>query len=260
MFYLTDDFTDPWSKAETVLLLHGNAESSKVWFGWVPHLARQFRVVRPDMRGFGASTPMPRDYPWSLDSVVDDYLSLMQTLGIEHFHLVGAKISGTVARRLAARCPEQVLTLTLVGAPPPLHKVPAHVPDLVAELEKKGLQPWARRTMASRLGTRFPEAGVDWWVNMMAETAVSTQAGFLSSIDTWDVSADLPRIKCPTLVITTEGSAHGSVESTRAWQQDIQGSKLIALPGDSFHVAASDAERCAKETSDFIAHAGAVSR
>ena len=61
MHYEVDDFTDPWRKPETVLLLHGNAESGAAWYGWVPHLARHYRVVRPDMRGFGASTPMARD-------------------------------------------------------------------------------------------------------------------------------------------------------------------------------------------------------
>src|SRR5262245_22116409 len=71
MHYLIDDCTDPWSEPQTVLLLHGSSESGAVWFGWVPHLARHFRVVRPDMRGFGASTAMPRDYPWPIDTVID---------------------------------------------------------------------------------------------------------------------------------------------------------------------------------------------
>ena len=72
MNYRLDDFTDPWQQADTILMLHGNAESGAVWFGWVPHLARHFRVVRPDMRGFGDSTPMPLDFKWSLDRIVDD--------------------------------------------------------------------------------------------------------------------------------------------------------------------------------------------
>ena len=54
MHYVIDDFTDPWRKPETILLLHGSSESHAMWFGWVPHLARQFRVVRTDMRGMGA--------------------------------------------------------------------------------------------------------------------------------------------------------------------------------------------------------------
>ena len=75
MHYEVDDFTDPWRQPETILLLHGNAESGLAWYAWVPKLARRFRVVRPDMRGFGQSTPMPRDFPWTLDIVIDDYLA-----------------------------------------------------------------------------------------------------------------------------------------------------------------------------------------
>src|ERR1700675_1069493 len=120
LHYLIDDFTDPWVEPETILLLHGNAESSLAWYAWVPLLARRFRVVRPDMRGYGASTPMSRDFPWSLDVIIDDYIRLMDTLGIERFHLAGAKIGGTIARAFAARHSNRVLTLTVVGSHPPM--------------------------------------------------------------------------------------------------------------------------------------------
>jgi hypothetical protein len=55
------------------------------------------------------------------------------------------------------------------------------------------------------------------------------------------------------LVITTEGSGLASVEDTRAWQQQVPGSELVVLPGDSFHVAATDPDRCAQALLDFIA-------
>jgi 3-oxoadipate enol-lactonase len=109
LHYVVDDFTDPWSKPSTVLMLHGNAESGAAWYGWMPELARRHRVVRPDMRGFGQSTPMPREFQWSLDGLIDDYCRLMDVLGVERFHLVGAKIGGTIARAFAARRPERVL-------------------------------------------------------------------------------------------------------------------------------------------------------
>src|SRR5687768_16343995 len=83
MFCRVDDFTDPWTKPETVLLLHGNAESGIAWNGWMSHLSRRYRVVRPDRRGFGQSTPMPKDYAWSFDVLIDDHLRLMDALGIE---------------------------------------------------------------------------------------------------------------------------------------------------------------------------------
>jgi len=253
LHYLVDDFTDPWRQSETILLLHGNAESGAAWYGWVPSLARRFRVVRPDMRGFGASTPMPRDFPWTLDIVIGDFVRLMDALGIERFHLVGAKIGGTIARAFAAHRPERVLTLTVVGTPPPMREGAAErAPELAEEFERHGVEHWARRTMAGRLGSTFPAEGLEWWIEFMGRTAVSTQIGFMKTIACADIRADLPQIRCPTLVITTDGSGLASVEETRAWQQQIANSRLLVLPGNSYHVAASHADRCAEATLDFI--------
>jgi len=252
MHYRVDDFTDPWSEPETILLLHGNAESSLSWYGWVPLLARRFRVVRPDMRGYGASTPMPRDFKWSLDVIIDDYSQLMDSLGIPRFHLVGAKIGGVVARAFAARRPERVMTLTVIGSPPPVRKGAERIPELNQEFETKGVEHWARRTMAGRLGDRFPREGVEWWIRFMGRTAVSTLVGFNASINYSDIRADVTKIACPTLVITTDESGLASVEETRAWQQTIPGSELMVIPGNSFHAAATDAEGCAQATLDFI--------
>ncbi|MBI3042368.1 MAG: alpha/beta hydrolase [Betaproteobacteria bacterium] len=252
LHYVVDDYTDPWRKPETVLMLHGNAESGAAWFAWVPHLARHYRVVRPDMRGFGASTPMPRDFPWTLDRICDDYLGLMDALGVKRFHLVAAKIGGTIARYFAARNPARIVTLAVAGTPAPRRGVGPR-PELIAEFENKGVEHWARRTMAGRLGSRFPPEGVEWWIRLMGRTAVSTQVGFISTIADSDITDSLRRIRCPTLVITTEKSGLGPVEETRAWQRIIPRSRLLVVPGDSYHVAASDADRCAEETRAFIA-------
>jgi pimeloyl-ACP methyl ester carboxylesterase len=249
LHYEIDDFTDPWTKPDTVLLLHGNSESSRAWYAWVPKLARQFRVVRPDMRGFGASTPMPRDFRWTLDRVIDDYIALMDELKVERFHLVGAKIGGTIARAFAARHPQRVRTLTLVGAPPPFM---ANRPSMTAEFEEKGIEHWARRTMGARLGDAFPAEGVEWWIRFMGRAPLSTQIGFVETIPHADVRGCLPKIACPTLVITSEGSPMASVEETRSWQRAIPKSELLVIPGSSFHVAATSPEACAKATLEFI--------
>jgi pimeloyl-ACP methyl ester carboxylesterase len=109
--------------------------------------------------------------------------------------------------------------------------------------------------MSGRLGTDFPREGLDWWAKLMGRTPLSTALGFVATIPGWDVAEDLPRIACPTLVITTEGSALGSVDEVKAWQQKIPRSTLLALPGDSFHVAATDPDRCAQATLKFISSA-----
>jgi 3-oxoadipate enol-lactonase len=257
MHYEVDDFTDPWQDPQTILMLHGNAESSRAWYAWVPKLARHYRVVRPDMRGFGASSPMPRDYPWTLDRLIDDFCGLMDHLGIARFHLVGAKIGGTIARAFAARRPNRLITLTVVGTPPPLRVGAAErVPERIHDFETHGVEYWARQNMGARLGSAFPPEGFEWWTKFMGRTAVSTQLGFMGTIACADIRADLPRIACPTLVITTEESGLGSVAEMRTWQQQISDSQLIVLPGNSYHVAATHADSAAEATLAFLARRG----
>ena len=250
LYYTVDDFTDPWTKPDTILMLHGNSESSAAWYGWVPQLARRFKVVRPDMRGFGQSTENRVASPWTVERVADDYIALMDALKIDRFHLVGAKIGGTVARAFAGRHPDRVTTLTLVGAPLPFMENRA---SMTAEFEQHGLEHWARRTMAARLGKSFPPEGVEWWIRYMGRAPLSTQLGFHETIPHADIRAWLPKIACPTLVITSEGSQMTSVDETRAWQRQIPRSELVVIPDTSYHVAATSPEACAKATLEFIA-------
>ena len=89
MHYDDDAYTDPWSPAETVILHHGNAKSAKLWYGWVPLLARDYRVIRIDARGFGRSSVPPPGYPWSLGGFSTDLVHLMEHLDIDKAHLIG---------------------------------------------------------------------------------------------------------------------------------------------------------------------------
>ncbi len=88
----------------------------------------------------------------------------MDHLGFGRFHLVGAKIGGTVARAFAARRQSRVATLTVIGTPPPFRPgAKERLPEWTNEFETKGIEHWARRSMAGRLGDGFPAAGAEWW-------------------------------------------------------------------------------------------------
>jgi 3-oxoadipate enol-lactonase len=261
LFYQDHDFSDPWSKREAVLLMHGNFESNDAWYRWVPVLARHLRVIRADMRGFGSSTPMPRDFPWTLDLIVDDFTRLLDHLGVARCHVVGAKIGGTIARVFAARRPERTSTLTVVSSPPGTREEAAtRVATRLEALEKYGAEHWVRQNMAKRLGSSFPAEGVEWWTRYMGRSPVSTQMGFAPLISGADITADIRRIRCPTMVMTTDESALATVEATRAWQQLIPGSELRVLKGDSYHPAVTHAEECAQATLEFIRRHGDAGR
>jgi len=179
---------------------------------------------------------------------MDDCCRLMDTLGVERFQVIGAKIGGTIARAFAARRSARVRTLTVVGTPPPYRVGAAErALALIQAFEQPGGgERWAQESMGHRLGSTFPPQGVTWWTQCMGRTAASTQISFMPTIACADIRAELPNIACPTLGITTEGSGLASVDDTHAWQQTMPDAELLVLPGDSYHVAASHAGPCAQ--------------
>ena len=253
LFYTVDDFTDPWRGAGTVVLLHGNAESGEAWRAWVPHLARDYKVIRVDTRGFGRSAPMPADFPWTTDVLVDDLVQVTSALGLKKFHMVAAKLGGTFALRFAAARPDLVQSLCVIGVPAsPGKAFSASLPGWVAEMESKGVRSWAASTMRARLGSKVSEAHMNWWSDFMGATALSSQRGFMKMVATLDVAPDLPQIQCPTLVVTSTASPMWSVEGTQAWQKRIPNSDFVVFESDSYHIAGSEPDTVAPRVRAFI--------
>ncbi len=250
LYYTVDDYTDPWRAAPTVLFVHGLAESGEAWRAWVPHFARRYRVVRVDLRGFGRSTPMPADFAWTMQILIDDLCALIRHLGCHRVHLVGAKSGGSMALKLAADHPR--LVATLVGVTPPVTSA-AGVPAWIEHIDRHGLHDWARHTMQGRLGSNASQAEIDWWVdNLQSKTPLSTMQGYLRWVPSLDIRADVANIVCPTLIITTTGSGLRTLDSVKAWQQRIERSELLVLEGDAWHAAGAYPDRCAQAALDFI--------
>jgi pimeloyl-ACP methyl ester carboxylesterase len=98
-----------------VLLLHGTSSSLHTWDGWAEVLARQRRVVRVDLPGFGLTGPFPHD-DYDIPRYLDFLVALLDRLGIERVVVAGNSFGGQLAWELAAEVPERVAGLVLVDA------------------------------------------------------------------------------------------------------------------------------------------------
>lgn len=135
--YYIDDFTDPWRKPDTVLLLHAAMGNSRRWFQWVPKLVRQYRVVRLDLRGHGNSEIPKATDDFSLSLLVSDVLALLDLVGARTAHVVGNSAGGYVSQQLAIHHPARVKTLALFGSTPGLKQ--SHAPTWIPGSRKSGL-------------------------------------------------------------------------------------------------------------------------
>jgi 3-oxoadipate enol-lactonase len=249
-------FGAPWQDGEPIILLHGVAESHVAWQQWVPFLSERFRVLRPDLPGFGQS-PLPASYSCTTQQVASDLIRLLDALKIDRFHLVGAKIGGSTALQLASDYPERVKTLAVFGTP--AKGSPGGKADLTSFPEwirKDGVRGWAAATMSSRLGSEASPEMMRWWTdNLMGKSSPQACIGYSGAAGTMDLEPILGRITAPTLVVTTESSPLQPVSSARAYQEKIPKSKLLVLPGNSYHIAAVRPQECATQTLQFIANA-----
>lgn len=101
-----------------VLLIHGSGPGVSAWANWrltIPELARRFRVVAPDIVGFGF-TERPDDVSYDLPTWTAHAIGVLDALGIERAHVVGNSFGGSLALSLAIHHPERVDRLVLMGA------------------------------------------------------------------------------------------------------------------------------------------------
>jgi pimeloyl-ACP methyl ester carboxylesterase len=103
-----------------VLLIHGWPDSARLWRHQVPHLVGHgFRVIAPDLRGFGRSAKPTLVAAYGLRHAVADMIAILDRLGIEAAHVVGHDWGAAVAWFTAMLSPDRVRTLTVISVPHP---------------------------------------------------------------------------------------------------------------------------------------------
>jgi pimeloyl-ACP methyl ester carboxylesterase len=236
-FYREDWLGAPWRKPEIVVLIHGNDESSVEWYAWVPRMAQEYRLIRPDLPGLGHSA-IPRGFQYSLANLATFVTRVMDKAGVESAHIIGAKTGGAVAMRFAADYPQRTRTLVVVGGPasPLAIADPSPIPQ------------------RDRLGSNVSKEMIDYWNTLFGRPDREGVKGLSKSLSSFDLAKEgvLQRIKAPTLVITADRSKMHSVEKARAYQVQIPNSRLVVIRSDAYHIAAANAEECVTHTLAFL--------
>ncbi|SFQ53021.1 2-hydroxymuconate-semialdehyde hydrolase [Geopseudomonas sagittaria] len=105
-------------EGQPVILIHGSGPGVSAYANWrltIPALSKFYRVIAPDMVGFGF-TDRPENYNYSKDNWVNHVIGVMDALEIEKAHIVGNSFGGGLAIATALRYPERVDRIVLMGA------------------------------------------------------------------------------------------------------------------------------------------------
>lgn len=253
LHYLVDDFTDPWTQPEVVLLHHAAGGSARHWTGWVPHLARRYRVVRMDCRGHGESAVPPADYPWDIRVLAQDVSELLKALDIPRAHFVGASAGGIIGLQFAHDYPEQTASLSLVAATPRLGQTRVDFSRWVSAIRERGVRAWAMTDIEKRFNLERAPAGlVDWFAEEMAKTPQSVVATFVPYMSTTDLGDLLPHIAAPTLVLAAGADDITPMEAQEEMRDRMPNARLVVLEGMAHNIPVQEPDRCAGEVLRFL--------
>ena len=146
---------------EVVLFLHGHTLDRRMWNGQVALLKDSYRVVVPDLRGYGKSADPQEGYQFTH---ADDVIALMDSLGIEKAHVVGLSMGAYVAGDLVALFPDRLLSCVMVsgetcaftgpGKPRPAKEVAQRKRDIAKV--KANVEAYKRRRVNGLLGACHP--------------------------------------------------------------------------------------------------------
>jgi pimeloyl-ACP methyl ester carboxylesterase len=208
--YQLHDFTDPWRHAPTIMLQHGFGRHGGFWYKWIPYLSRHYRLLLPDMRGFGRSREgFSIAGGFSLDHFAGDIAHILDHAGIDQVHYVGEALGGTIGLQAASQYADRFRSLSVLSTPVYLHR---KVQDIFAlddgswgdAIRRNGIRKWAESTnTVSRFPPWMNPGFLAWYSEELATTDVETLASLTEICASYDQTRFLAGITAPVLGLYT---------------------------------------------------------
>lgn len=231
--------------AEPLLFVHCWGVSTAGFGAFFDHLAAHYRVVAPDLPGFGRS-PAPGEV--SYESYADVLARVLDDLGIERAHVAGLSMGGGIALAFAARYPQRVRTLVLMAPTGcPEVSLPRLACNRMIEIAEQALRP-------AQLQGKGPAAR-SFTANLLRHPA--TLAATLRMAASRRILEDARRITAPALLLWGGRDRTIPARLARQFMECLPGATLHVMP-ESFHeMATGRPEETARIMHDFISRAGA---
>lgn len=218
-------------EGEAIVMVHGLGGTSNTWHAQAGILARTHRVIRLDLEGSGRS---PVRGKVSMATFARDVTTLMDKLEVKSAHLVGHSMGTIVCQHIAVNTPARVKSLALLG---PLAEPPEPARGAIRDRAKlardQGMVPIADTLVQVAISaeTRSHQLAVAALVREMimrqdAEGYARTCEALASA-----KSADLSKIKCPTLLITGDEDGVAPPANVRKLNAAIKKSTMQVLTG-----------------------------
>lgn len=217
-----------------IIMLHGFGGSKNDWLQFAKYFTSDYRVILPDLPGFGDSTKLEEE-EFGVMFQVEKVLEFTRALQLEKIHLVGHSMGGNIAGNFAGAYPEMVKSLALIDAARVITPEKSEF-DLLLE---KGENPYIIKdvkdfdTFMEFLCYQPPQIP-SLMKRYLAKQLMATYKVYEKSFyQQWEKSifpeSRIRKITAPTLIIWGESDKNLHVSSAYIFQKNIAGSKVVTI-------------------------------
>ena len=220
---------------ETMLLIHGFGGEKDHFTRVAGYLTPHYRVVAPDVPGFGESSKTP-GVSYSPAVQADRLRALIQALGVDKVHVGGNSMGGAIAAMYAVQYPDEVESLWLL-APAGVWSAP-HA-DIVPRLDEDGehlLIPENEEDFVRLLefATSDPPYIPGFMVTEMARRRLADNAlepAIFEEVGSFSIEERVDGLRTPTLIVWGDEDRALHVDSAQILHERMPASQVVIMPG-----------------------------
>jgi pimeloyl-ACP methyl ester carboxylesterase len=242
---------------EPVVLLHGFGASADSWNRFAKPLTKRYRVIAPDLPGWGAST---RLYTASYGYLaqVERLHQFLSQLQLGRIHLIGHSMGGFLASAYAARYPNEVITLGLIAPHGMVEPEPSELARSVAQGDNwlVASTPQEFDRLLNKVFTKrpyTPKSVLRYLANhTIRNSAKSRQIFAEMQTNAPPLAERLPKIVAPTLIIWGDQDRVLHVSCADLFNQGIKNSEVLVIRGSGHMPLVENARQCATAWLAFV--------
>jgi len=249
---MQDTYIGDEGKGFPLVLVHGFLGSSKMWKPQIDFFKDHFRIITPDLPGFGKSNKAKSHN--SIQSIANLLINCLEEKKIHKFHLLGHSMGGMIVQEMAKKIGDKISKLVCYSTGP-RGEMPGRfetVDESRKNLQKNGLETMARNIAKTWFIKGENAKYFDVCIETGKQTSMEAVDNSLVAFKNWNGVDTLKNIKNETLIIWGDQDKSYNFEQAQALEKNIENSKLIIFKNCAHNVHLEQSDQFNKTIKNFL--------
>jgi len=249
---MQDTYIGDEGKGFPLVLLHGFLGSSKMWEPQIDFFKEYFRIITPDLPGFGKSNKIKSHK--SIESLASLILDSLKEKKINKFHLLGHSMGGMIVQEMAQKDTNKISKLICYSTGP-RGEMPGRfetIDQSRENLKNKGLEIMAKNITKTWFIKGEDAKYFEICLEAARQTSLEAADNSLVAFKNWNGVDNLKKIKNETLILWGDQDKSYNLNQVQTLKNDIKDSKLFIFKNCAHNVHLEEPDKFNKTLKDFL--------